>query len=427
MRPCSTLLSGLLALLLAGVPLLLAPTPDGVASAQKEQRKPPSTRRAKALGRWAFKRLSEAQEALQAGNYDRAMELLDEMRRNDKLELHERALMHQTYAYVYSEREDYRSALKSLEAAIATGELAPQTELNVRYNVAQMYVATEQYDKGIAALKEWFARAENPQPSAYMLFANAYVQKEDYRSALPLAESGLAKAEDPQESWLKLVLGLYLHFERYEDGARILERLIRRFPSKSYLTQLSAIYGELGREKDAFAAYEVAFLKGYLEEERELVRMAQLYLYHDVPYKAAKLMEKGLADKKIKGTADHWELLANAWIRAQELSRSLEPLERAAELSDDGKLWLRLGQVHLQDERWAQAASALVKAHQKGGLDKPGNAHLLLGIARFHSGNPEAAERSFRNALKFERSKRQARQWLNHLAQEAAAAAESAS
>ena len=122
-------------------PLLVIPGPDGVAWAQKkEKRKPPETRKVQAVREWAFKRLEAAQQAMLADDYAAAEGSLEEMQKSTKLNTHEVALMHQTWAYLYSEQEDYEAAIPAFEAAVATGGLPLSVEISVIYNVGQLYI-----------------------------------------------------------------------------------------------------------------------------------------------------------------------------------------------------------------------------------------------------------------------------------------------
>jgi uncharacterized protein HemY len=71
----------------------------------------------------------------------------------------------------------------------------------------------------------------------------------------------------------------------------------------------------------------------------------------------------------------------------------------AAELSPDGKLFIRLGQVYLQREEWLEAAEALGQGLQKGGLENAGSANLMQGIAYFNANRIPDAHASFVRAL----------------------------
>jgi tetratricopeptide (TPR) repeat protein len=116
-------------------------------------------------------------------------------------------------------------------------------------------------------------------------------------------------------------------------------------------------------------------------------------------------------------------MLSNSWIAAREYEAAVDPLERAASLSDDGELYVRLAQVHVQRENWDGATGALRKALEKGHLDQTGDAHLLMGIALYSDKKTSEARRWFASASDFESSAKEARVWLGHIDQELAAAA----
>jgi tetratricopeptide (TPR) repeat protein len=156
-----------------------------------------------------------------------------------------------------------------------------------------------------------------------------------------------------------------------------------------------------------------------LTEDKELRRLARSYLYHDLPYPAAKVLEKGLAEGAIEADADSFELLANSWIAAREYDRSLPPLQKAAELADDGNLFVRLGQVHLQREEWDEAAERIRQGIEKGGLEEPGNAQLLLGIAYYNAERVTQARASFARARRHDSTRAEADRWITHIEKEA--------
>ncbi len=163
---------------------------------------------------------------------------------------------------------------------------------------------------------------------------------------------------------------------------------------------------------------QVAYLQGLLTEDKELRRLARSYLYHDLPYPAARVLEEGLEEGTIEGDAKAYELLANSWIAGREYDRSLPPLQMAAEHSEDGNLFVRLGQVHLQREQWGEATVWLQRGIEKGGLDKLGKAQLLLGIAYYNNQRVGRARSSFVRARQHDSTRVQAQRWITHIENE---------
>ncbi len=180
--------------------------------------------------------------------------------------------------------------------------------------------------------------------------------------------------------------------------------------------QLVAVYGALEREEDALAALSLADRLGLLESSQERRRLVQLQLFRGIPLAAAQLLERDLAAGRIEDSQRHLELLANAWTLAREDERAREPLTRAAEAAEDGRLWLRLGRIHLNAGRWADAQRAIERALARGGLDDEGAAQLLLGVARYERGRYEEARRAFERALAHRKTRPSARVWLELIA-----------
>jgi tetratricopeptide (TPR) repeat protein len=214
------------------------------------------------------------------------------------------------------------------------------------------------------------------------------------------------------------LLSLHFQLQQYRDATEVLKKLIVSFPKKSYWMQLAAAYTELDDKKKALATMELAEDQGFLQSENEVRNLIQLYLYNDVPYQAARTIEKAIADGRLPNNAKNQEMLANTWLHAREREKAIGPLERAAEMSGDGNLYVRLGQVHIAEERWGPARAALAKALGKGGVRDAGNVHLMLGIANASESRWDEAKKAFSAARKYDNSATSAGQWLAHIEEE---------
>jgi tetratricopeptide (TPR) repeat protein len=137
-----------------------------------------------------------------------------------------------------------------------------------------------------------------------------------------------------------------------------------------------------------------------------------------MPYRAAQLFEKELAEKRLEDDAEALELLSISWILAREPSNALQPLSRAAELAATGELYVHLAQIHLLEEEWEEAVTALRKALAKGGLADPGTAQLMLGIAYYNERQLKEARTWFAQAQRSGATRGQAELWLEHVDRE---------
>ncbi len=364
-------------------------------------------------------RLIEARELLMAEQYDEAEAALGKLRMRTMNPL-EKAQTYRIHAFIAYGREDMDAARDYLEKTLAEDVLEPQDAADVRFQIAQLWLQEENWAEAAKNLEIWFDIVDTPNSAAYYILALTYYQLEDLDKAVVPAQQAVELADVPRESWLQLLLALRLTRKEFEESVPILEELVTRYPKKAYWLNLSTVYGALGNYEEALVPLQLAYTQDLLDQDGELRRLAQLLLFLDLPYRAALVMEKGLANEAVKNDVAAWEMLSNSWIAAREYEKSVEPLERAANLAEGGDLYVRLAQVHLQREKWAEAAVALRQALDKGKLQNPGDAQLLMGIAFYSQKQPKQAKTWFGRARKHDATRDEAEVWIKYIDRELA-------
>ncbi|MGH2897815.1 MAG: hypothetical protein ACRDMZ_04015, partial [Solirubrobacteraceae bacterium] len=118
--------------------------------------------------------------------------------------------------------------------------------------------------------------------------------------------------------------------------------------------------------------------------------------------------------------AESYRLMSNCYIAARENDRALEPLAKAGELATDGDMYMLLGQMYLQSERFDPAVRALEKALAKSKPEQRGSVHLLIGVAQLGSARFAEAERSFQIAEDDAKTRRAAESYLRFLKEQRA-------
>ncbi len=183
-----------------------------------------------------------------------------------------------------------------------------------------------------------------------------------------------------------------------------MQQLIEAAPDKkAYWTQLSSVYVQMEDYANGLAVMQLAYNVGLVTEDSEVRRLADLLVFNDVPYRGAQVLEAAIERRQVTLDEKLYEKLANCWIAAGELDRSIAPLQRAAELAPNGETFVRLGEVQAQREDWPAAIAAIQRGIDKGQLKDPGNAELWLGIAHY-------SRRSYDEAVPFlERARQSAK------------------
>ena len=390
------------------------------------------TRRTPALRNKVYERLAEAQTLAEAKDYAGASAILNDMISEDgkqALNSYELANVYNLHAFLSYANEDYSQSLRYYGQVIAQPDIPLAMEINTRFTIAQLYFVQEQWQQGIDALLMWFEMNEKPNAGAYVLLAQGYYQVKRYDLALDNVETAIAMHEGegklPKEQWYNLARFLYFDKEDFDSALDVLNTLIIYYPKKQYWVQASHLYGEKKDEPRQLALMEAAYEQGFLDRSSELVTMAYLYLNAEVPYYAGSVIEKGFSDELVEDKSKNYELAGSAWAQAQEVAKSIPMMEKAAAKSEEGELYVRLGNVYLDGDQFQKSADSIIKGLNKGGIKRPDQARLALGMAYFNLGDYNEARKAFRAASKegarrkeWERSKEMAQQWIAYVTSE---------
>lgn len=395
-----------------------------VVAQESGAKKKEKTRKTPALRNNIYEKLAEAQTFAEAKDYAAAEEILNEMldatSKKSKLNAYELANVYNTYAFLRYAVEDYKGALNYYQKVIDQRPQIPVAlEVGTLFTIAQLHFLQENWQKGIDTLNQWMAVTEIPNTNAYVLLANGYFQLKDYDRSLENIQIAIDREESagklPKEQWYNLAR--FIHFDRdnYAEALEILEILIMYYPKKQYWVQASHLYGEQKDEARQLAILEATYEQNLLDKSQDLVLLSQLYLNAEVPYPAAKTLEKGFEDEIVEDESKNYELAGVAWRQAQEVNKSLPMLEKAAAKSEKGELYARLGSVYLDVDKNKEAVTALTKGLKRGGVKRTDQARLALGMAYFNLGEFNSARKAFREAAKDKRAKAFAQQWLKYI------------
>lgn len=404
----------------AGVVSVVSDVVAQDAGAKKKEK----TRKTPALRNNIYEKLAEAQTFAEAKDYAAAEEILNEMldatSKKSKLNAYELANVYNTYAFLRYAVEDYNGALNYYQKVIDQRPQIPVAlEVGTLFTIAQLHFLQENWQKGIDTLNQWMAVTEIPNTNAYVLLANGYFQLKDYDRSLENIQIAIEREEAagklPKEQWYNLAR--FIHFDRdnFAEALEILEILIMYYPKKQYWVQASHLYGEQKDEARQLAILEATYEQNLLDKSQDLVLLSQLYLNAEVPYPAAKTLEKGFKDEIVEDESKNYELAGVAWRQAQEVTKSLPMLEKAAAKSEKGELYARLGSVYLDVDKNREAVTAINKGLKRGGVKRADQARLALGMAYFNLGEFNSARKAFREAAKDKRAKAFAQQWLKYI------------
>ena len=382
------------------------------------------TRRTPAMRERVYTRLAEAQECAEMDDIECAQQRLAQVREMDDLNSYETAQMWNFYAFIYFGQDNYREAIRAYEMVLQQPDLPLGMETTTMYTLCQLYFQQERYEESLAMLDRWFAISEDPGAEPYVLRAQIFYSLQRYREGIEPVRTAIQinqeLGREPQENWYRLLNVFYYELEDYLNVIDVLRTMIEIWPKREYFVQLSAMYGQEGNDAAQLALYQVAHEAGWLTRSNELVQMAQLLLQADVPVQAARIIETGLEDGTIESNERNWRLLAQSWQLSQDDPQAVPALTRAAGLAEDGTLDVSLAQSYQNLYEWESCVDAAREGIRKGDLRREDQAYMVLGACLFELKEYTAARNAFEEAAEDERSRTNARSWVQYVNSEQA-------
>ena len=387
--------------------------------APAQDKKERKTKQTVAMSQKVYEKLTVIQELVEAESYAEGQEAIRQLQDNSKLTPYEKAQLHNLAGYTYYLMDEFPNAIRSYERVLLEPDLPEGLQQSTLKTLAQLHFTVEDYPKALDTIRRLMAVVAEPAADVYMLLGQAHFQMQDYPKALGPIKTAIdmfnRQGRTPRENWLLLLRVCYYELEDYPNMIGVLKDLITYYPKDTYVLTLAGVYSELGDTKKQLSLVEVLYEKGYLSNPTHIVNLANLYLLHEIPYKAAVLLEREMNSKRVGTDVRNLRLLSQAWYSAREDEKAIPPLRQAAELSDDGELYVRLAQAHINLSQWGAASKAIQKGLKLPGIKREDTANIMLGMALFNQKKLSLARKAFEAALPDKRSKRTAQQWIAYV------------
>ena len=443
--------------LAAAALLAVMPVPQGThlsasATAQDAPKKKQKTRKVQAIPLNFQKKLEKIQETLQpeemteadleatkGQRLSRAEELLDDALDSRGVNDYARSIVYQYKAQVAFERDDTPGAIRAFERVLDFKESIPVAqEHGIMFNLAQLYYQIENVDKAIDYALRWEKAVSAVDPALVginqkVFISQLYYTNEDYPNSLAYIDIAIADAQlvdtvEVKENWYGLKLSAHYELGNFPAVRDTLVTLILNWPSPRYWLQLASVYQELNDDETFFSLMEAAYKQGFLDDrDAQIINVAQIQMSRDAPIKCAWIVERALNESLVEDNATNQRLLGQCFLAAAEYRKALGPLSKAATENSDGDLWLQIGQVQMQIDRYDDAEKSLNKmaiAFEDDTKNARKNASKLLagvmmrGQALTELKRFKDAKDAFRKAsrlAKTEKDRRQIASWRKYM------------
>ena len=331
---------------------------------------------------------------------------------------YERAVVYQFMGFVYVQQNNIDMAIEVFRKCTDLDILSTSQHQSTVFNLASLYGSKEDWDLTISKLMQWFQYEPDPVAEAYIMMGIAYFQKGDPLASLPYIHIANIKSKKPQESWHQLELAILFLNKRFEEAVELLKRMATYWPDKEkYWETMAGAYMELQKDPDALSALTLGYKNNAISKKETLENLAQLNLYLEIPYQAARIVEENINSGLLEKNEKNLKLLLGAWTAAREFDQAIGVINILAPMINDGNLYIQKAMLLNEKGDWQGIKLAASQALNTGNLEKPGDIYILMGMAQTELKEYDQAINSFEKAAELgtDGNKRNAEAWIEYV------------
>jgi hypothetical protein len=334
-----------------------------------------------------------AQELVKAQKYKEALNKVHDAEAVSGRTPYENYIIERMRATAAAGAGDSETAAKAFESIINSGRLSGAEQLKMIEALAATYYRAKDYGKASVAIQKYM-KSGGTNPQMRQLLVQSQYLSGDYATASKENLALIADTEKaggvPDENMLQLQANCQLKTKDTNGYMQTLERLIKRYPKPEYWTDIiGRTQSKAGfSERSLLDVYRLRYATGILTESSAYVEFAQLALQDGFPAEAKKIIAEGYSKNLLGNGGDnkrHGRLrdLANKSVGDDRTALDKKNRTNEADanvLLNDGYAYVTYGEIE-------KGIVLMEKGTAKGGLKRPDEAQLHLGLAYLQAGN----------------------------------------
>lgn len=359
------------------------------------------------------RRLTQMIEAFNEGDNVRARELAEEVLANPAANAYEKSLAAQVAGNAAGDADDLAASIAYFQRALAENGLDNEGHYAVMQNLAVAQLNHEDLEGAIATLKQLIAETRTRNPEILYSLAVAYFQAERFTEAVEATRALIEATPEPREAWLRLLQGALLETEQPAEAIKVGERLLAMRPDDKQLifSQASALF-DLEQVDRALALLDGARQRGLLTTARDFQIAYALYFNAEGRERdVIAVIEEGFAKGVLPRDLQSLSALAQAAYFSDDMERAIATYREAAALDPRGETGLNYAKVLSAEGRDEEARTAARAAIAKG-LQRPGEAWMVIARAESQIGTPASTRTALQEAARFPETAEQANRML---------------
>lgn len=314
---------------------------------------------------------------------------------------------------------DVDTAARSFETLSSSGRLAGPDKVRTLESIAVGYYRAGQYAKAIQWGQRYFKEGGTSPAIRTMLIQSQYLGGDltgAVRELTAEVQGDERAGTAPPEDRLKLLLNAATKQGDANATVYAIEKLVTYYPKKEYWVDLMSRMQRKPTFSDRLSldAYRLSLATGSMTAPADFMEMAQLALQADLPTEGKQVVDKGFAIGAL-GTGpeanrhNRLRALVEKQLKDDAASRAKDEAEAESSKSGDGLVTLGMNLVYSGQP--GKGVQLIQQGIARGGLKRPEDAKLHLGIAQLAAGDKAKAQATFKTVQGSDGTSDLARLW----------------
>jgi outer membrane protein assembly factor BamD (BamD/ComL family) len=342
--------------------------------------------------------LQAAQELIKSGKYREALAKVREADAVGGKTADEGFMIERMRIAAASGAGDVETAAKSFETLAASGKLGGAEKARMAESIAGGYYRAKDYAKAMQWSQRYF-REGGTSPAIRTLLIQSQYLSGDYAGAARELTAEVQAAEKagavPAQDRLNLLLNAAAQMKDANATVFALERLVTHYPKKEYWVDLLSRMQRKPNFSDRLVldTYRLSLATGSMSAAADYMEMSQLALQAGHAAEAKAVVDKGFAANVLGQGPEaerHKRLRDLVLKKLEEEKAGRAAAEKEALAAKDGNDLVAIGFALATGGEAAKGLPLMQQGIAKGGLKRPEDAKLRLGVAQVLAGDAKA-------------------------------------
>ena len=348
------------------------------------------------------KPLQAAQELVKAGKYREALAKVRELDAVGGKTAAETNTIERMRLAAASGAGDADTAARSFEAI--SSSVAGPDKLRMIESIAGTYYRSKEYAKAMQWYQRYFKEGGTSGANRTLLIQTQYLSG-DFAGASKELMAEIQAAEKsgtaPAEERINLLMNAAVRQKDIAGETFALERLVSYYPKKEYwVTLLNRLQRKPNfSDRLVLDTYRLSLATGSMSTATDYMELAQLTVQAGFPTEGKKVVDKGFAAGVLGTGAEaerHKRLRDLVTKKIDEAKLAQAGEEQQALAAKDGNDLVNVGMGLVLDGQAQKGLQLMQQGLAKGGLKRPEDAKLHLGIAQIVAGENAKAQATFK-------------------------------